>query len=268
MAEGSTAATRDRSSLMRVALPTEHGGWSLTLEPVLLGLIVAPSWAGLALGGAALTAFLIRTPLKLAIGDRLRGRVLPRTRLATRVAAAEALMLSMLLASAAVAAQSRFWLPLAAAAPLFAVEMWFDVRSKGRHLAPELAGTVGIGAVAAAIALAGGADTLLAWGVWIVAGARAVAAIPFVRVQLRRAKAQPFRHVDSDAAQAVAAIAMGVGFAGSAVSLVALVAILALAAGHVALVRLPPPRAPVLGTQQVVLGLAVVVAAGLGAIAP
>ena len=36
-----------------VALPDEHGGWGLTAEPVLLGLLVAPSWAGLAIGAAA-----------------------------------------------------------------------------------------------------------------------------------------------------------------------------------------------------------------------
>jgi hypothetical protein len=33
-----------------VALPAEHGGWGLLLEPIALGLAVAPSLAGTFLG--------------------------------------------------------------------------------------------------------------------------------------------------------------------------------------------------------------------------
>jgi hypothetical protein len=33
----------ERSRLRSVALPSEHGGWGLTLEPAVLGLLVAPS---------------------------------------------------------------------------------------------------------------------------------------------------------------------------------------------------------------------------------
>ena len=70
-----------------VAVPTEHGGWSLTAEPALLGLLVAWSMPGLALGVAAMVAFMARTPLKLVLIDRFRHRSLPRTRLAARIAA-------------------------------------------------------------------------------------------------------------------------------------------------------------------------------------
>ena len=50
-----------RSALRSIAVPTEHGGWGLTAEPVVLGLAVAPSIAGLCLGSAAIIAFLART---------------------------------------------------------------------------------------------------------------------------------------------------------------------------------------------------------------
>ena len=50
-----------RAGWRSVAIPSEHGGWGLTLEPVLLGLVVAWSGAGVALGVAAFTAFLVRT---------------------------------------------------------------------------------------------------------------------------------------------------------------------------------------------------------------
>jgi YwiC-like protein len=138
-----------------VVLPSEHGGWGLTFEPMLLGLLVAWSWAGLAIGVAALLAFLLRTPLKLVLVDRRRHRWLPRTRLAACVAAAEVFGL-VVLGLLAVAAGGWSWLvPVALALPLFAVELWFDVRSRGRRLVPELCGGVGIAAASAAIVVAG-----------------------------------------------------------------------------------------------------------------
>ena len=65
-----------------VAIPSEHGGWGLTLEPALLGLLVAPSIAGAAIGLAAFLAFLVRTPLKTVLVDRVRHRELDRDRVA------------------------------------------------------------------------------------------------------------------------------------------------------------------------------------------
>src|SRR5690606_5227391 len=87
-----------RSTLRSVAMPTEHGGWGLTLEPGLRALLVEPSVAGALLAVAAVLAFVARTPLKLVLVDRWRGRSLPRTRLATRVAAVELVALAALLA--------------------------------------------------------------------------------------------------------------------------------------------------------------------------
>ncbi len=79
-----TSSTRrapgERSTLRSVAVPSEHGGWGLTLEPGLLGLLVAPGAAGVCLAVAAFVAFLARTPLKVVLVDRRRGRWLGRTR--------------------------------------------------------------------------------------------------------------------------------------------------------------------------------------------
>ena len=76
------AAVGDRAGWRAVAIPTEHGGWGLTMEPVLLGLIVAWSGAGVAVGVAAFAAFLLRTPAKLVAVDIRRDRWLDRSRLA------------------------------------------------------------------------------------------------------------------------------------------------------------------------------------------
>lgn len=251
-----------------VAVPAEHGGWSLTLEPALLGLIVEPSWAGLCLAGAGLTAFLARTPAKIALIDRRRGRVLPRTRPAAWIGTAEIAVLISLVVAASALALAPFWWPLAAASPLVALELWYDIRSRSRRLVPELAGSVGVASIAAAVALAGGASDLLAGGLWLIAGARAAATIPFVRVQLRRAKDHAPARWHSDVAQVLVVMAVAMGRSVEAVSTPALVAIIILALMHGGLVRSPVPRAAVIGAQQVVLGLAVVLTAGLGAIAP
>ncbi len=258
----------ERSLVRAVALPSEHGGWSLTLEPVLLGLLVAPSAAGWLLGAAAFLGFLARTPLKLALVDRLRRRRLPRTALAERIAAVEVAALFAVLAAATVLGDARLWLPLALASPLVGVELWYDVRSRGRRLVPELAGSVGMGAFAAAVALAGGEARLVAFGLWAVIAARAVAAMPFVRVQLQRAKARPHRLWHSDLAQVVAVAGAWTAAVADTAPVAGAIAVTALAAVHAVAARLPPPRAPVLGAQQVVLGLGVVVATALGARAP
>jgi hypothetical protein len=252
----------------RVALPAEHGGWSLTLEPVLLGLLVEPSWSGVLLGVAALFAFLARTPLKLALGDRRRGRRLERTAIAERIAVLYLIVVAAATAGSIVTARASFWLPLAAAAPVVGIAFAYDVRSLGRRLAPELLGAVGIGSVAAAIVLAGGGAAGDAAGMWLVVAARAAAAIPHVRVQLRRAKRQRPQRRENDLAQAAAVAAGAAGVLAGIVPPSGLFALAAVSLLHVVLVRRPPARTPVIGAQQVVFGLTIVLATGLGAIAP
>ena len=178
----------ERAPWRAVAIPSEHGGWGLTLEPVLLGLVVAFSWSGLAIGSAAFVAFLVRTPLKLAVVDRRRHRSLPRTRLATRIAAVELVVLAALGASALWSAGAEWLIPVLIAVPLVAVELWFDIRSRSRRLVPELAGAVGIAAVAASITVAGDEGWRLAVALWMMLAARAVASIPYVRTQIVRAR--------------------------------------------------------------------------------
>lgn len=258
------SAPRSRSLVRSVTIPTEHGGWGLTLEPALLGLLVAPSAAGVALGCAALLAFVARTPLKLALVDHHRGRRLPRTLVAERIAAVEVALLVVVVALAARSADAGFWVPLAAAAPLAAVELWFDVRSRSRRLVPELAGTIAIGSVAAAIALADGAAASVALGLWLVFAARAVAAVPFVRLQLQRAKHQPHQVRGSDAAQAAAVVLAAGALLLHGGFVAGLAAIVVLGALHLVAARRTPPKAAVLGAQQVVAGLAVVLATAAG----
>ncbi len=261
-----TTETSDR--LRAVAMPTEHGGWSFALEPGLLGLLAVFSSAGLALAAAALLAFVARTPLKIVLVDRWRGRRLPRSVLAARILFVELFLLAVLVAIAVATAQAAFWWPLAVAAPLILVELWHDMRSRSRRLVPELAGAIGIGSVAAAIALAGGEGSGLALGLWIVIGSRSGSAIPLVRVQLLRSKAQDHRLWHSDLGQVIALSVVALGWQGGIVPISAVIAIAATVVFGFVAVRRPPVRAAVIGAQEVVVGLTVVLATGLGVRAP
>lgn len=258
--------TGERPLWKQVVLPAEHGGWGLTLEPILLGLALVPSWAGLALGLAAFTAFLVRTPLKLALLDRRRQQWGPRSRLAARVAVLQLVVIAAGAGWAAVAADDLRWLvPVAIAAPFVGVELWFDVRSRGRRLVPELCGSVGIAAVAAAIVLAGGRSAGLAAGAWLVLAGRSVGAIPFVRVQIVRLRRGEGSVRPSDVAQ-LAALAFGA----AAVTLdrrvaAGLAGLVVLAVLQALWVRRPPTVAKVLGLRQMALGMALVLLTAVGA---
>jgi hypothetical protein len=186
------APHEDRArSLRSVALPVEHGGWGFLLEPIILGLLVAPSVAGAALGSSALFAFLARHPLKLAMADRQRGVRQPRTVLAERVAAAYGLAAALALAAAWPLATRAFWPFLAAAAPVGLVQLLYDVRLKGRQLVPELAGALALGAVAPAMARAAGWEAAPAACLFGILALRAVSAILYVRARLRLDRGMP-----------------------------------------------------------------------------
>jgi len=248
-------------------MPSEHGGWGLTIEPGLLGLLVAPSWAGLCLALAAVTAFLARTPVKLVLVDLHRDRRLPRTRLAARVALAEVVIIAVLGAIAVLTATDNgWWLPLLVAAPLLAIELWFDMRSRSRRLLPELAGAVAIAAVAASVTIAGGETGRLALGVWAILGARALTSIPHVRNQIMKLHHRP--------TTALSTIGGDVGAIVVATMAVILDTRLAAGAGAIAAVivfqriseRLPAKPPKVVGIRQMVIGFAVVAVTAVGVI--
>lgn len=249
---------RERTGWRAVALPSEHGGWGLTVEPALLGLLVAPSWAGLAIAAAALATFLLRTPLRLVLVDRYRRRSLPRTRLAARFVAGEA---AVVLSAAVIALALAGWtwlVPVGVAVPLVAVELGYEIRSRSRRLVPELCGALGIAAVAAAIAIAGGRTAELAAALWLVLAARIVASVPFVRTQIARLRNRADGTASSDTAQ-VAGIAVAAVAGASAVPVIPGAAtVAALCVAQVVWVRRPaiPPRT--LGFRQMGLGFVVV----------
>jgi hypothetical protein len=241
-----------------VTVPTEHGGWGLTAEPALLGLLIAPSVTGICLGFAAMLAFVARTPLRVALVDRHRHRSLERTRLAWRVLGAEAVVLVALVALAFASTDAMFWWPAAVAAPLVVVELWFDMRSRSRRLAPELAGAVGISSVGAMIVLAGGGTAAVAIGAWLILAARVVTAIPHVRTQIARLH----HRAPTSSTVPIADLVAGTGALAAVILerafLPGALAIGAVIATQHREARSPVPPAKVLGLRQTAIGLAVV----------
>jgi hypothetical protein len=253
-----------RPTWRAVTIPSEHGGWGLTLEPAMLGLLVAPSIAGGALATAAIAAFLVRTPLKTLLVDRHRHRELERDQLARRVVAVELIVLVVMVVVAFGRADAEWVVPFAIALPLFAVELWFDARSRGRRLVPELCGAIGICAPAASIARAGGEGYALAFALWGMLPPGPAASVPFARVQVLRLRATPPSTITSDVAQIAAVVLAAVACAIDPAVLAGAVAVVVLALAQFAWSRGPARPAKAVGFAQLGFGIAVVVATAIG----
>jgi len=263
----SRALPAERPTWRTVALPKEHGGWGLTAEPALLGLLVATGTAGVCLAAAAMVAFLARTPLRVVLVDRYRNRWLTRSSMALAILAAEVVVLATLVVGAQALARGDFWAPVIVAGPLVLVQLGFEARSKGRRLLPELAGAVGICSVAAMIVIADGGDVRLAAGIWMVMAARAVTSIPHVRNQIARLHGRPEQATvaliadGASLAAALGAVLLCRSLAAGAVAIVAVVAVQRVAT------RLAVPRPAVLGVRQMAMGFSVVLVTAAGVFA-
>jgi YwiC-like protein len=174
-----------RINIRAVALPAEHGGWALIIEPIALGLLVAPSIAGLFIGAGALACFLARHPLKLAVGDRRKNRILKRTSLADRFVLLYVTLAIVFFTIAGVNSPRGFLLPFIMAGPLLLIQFWYDANGQSRKPIPEVVGALAAGSIATAIALAGG-WTSTAFALWIIVACRHVPTILYLRVLFNR----------------------------------------------------------------------------------
>ena len=262
--EAESSARGVRPRIRSIALPTEHGGWGFTLEPIVLGLLVAASATAWELSAAALGIFLARRPVKIVSTDLVRKRWLPRS----RIALAFALLYGGLALAGTIGAfftaDGPFWIPVLVAAPFAFYALRADAHSKNRALLPELSGSIAMGATVSAIALGGGWDPAPAFGLWLVLAARDVAAIVLVRGQIRRLKGKPTGaskiYAVEAACTAVVAVAAAVGavpwLSVAAIGLVGVVAVISLTR--------PPVEARVIGWTQMAVGLMVVLITATG----
>lgn len=178
-------------SLRPLALPNEHGGWGFLLEPIALGLLVAPSWSGALVALAALFGFLVRHPLKLALQDTLRERSVPRTRWCWLLVVSYLSAATLALAAAVALRDIRILIPLGLVAPMALTQVLYDAHNRSRELFPELSGAAAMSSIAAAVALAGGTRLLPALGLAGIGVARTLPSIVYVRTLLRPASIWP-----------------------------------------------------------------------------
>lgn len=247
-------------NLRTLILPAEHGGWGFLLEPVVLGLLVAFSPAGIALSIAGLAGFLLHQPLKVALKNRIQRRPSARTPWAERFAALFGAIMLVAIVAALLLTEYAFWQPLLVAFPLVLIQIGSDVFNRSRYLIAELAGALALGIMVSIIVMADGwtlEDSLI---LWLIPALRVVTSIVYIRARLRleRGKDAPVR--------TASALQIGglIGFVGLAIftwlpwvtilagSILTARALLGLSD------RRRPTRAAVLGFRELGYGLLVV----------
>lgn len=178
-----TAAPRPPGA--SVFLPKEHGSWSLALEPVLFGLLVAPSLAGGSLAVSAAAAFFLRRPVKAVWRAPHRAAWLAAGLLG--FCAAAGLAKSILLAG---------WSPflfLLPALPLAALFLHWDRQNESRAAHAELAACGIFALLPAVMAAQAGRPAVIAITLSAIMLARSLPTVLIIRTYLRRRKGSPTR---------------------------------------------------------------------------
>jgi len=169
---------------VRLVLPKEHGSWSLALEPVTLGLLIAPSRAGIPLALAAAAGFFLRRPMKLLLPAKPE----PRRALAASCTGTLLLLFGAgLWLAAELGGATQLWplVPTALAGLLF---IGFDARETNRAGAAEMAGATAFALLPAAFASLAGWRIECSLALAAVMLARSVPTVMLVRTFLRRRK--------------------------------------------------------------------------------
>lgn len=169
-----------------IALPTEHGGWGFISEPIVLGLLIAPSWAGVAISIAAFGVFLLRQPLKVWFKDQIAKRHVPRTALARRFALIYGGITAIggLVFLLTGVGWTVLW-PLLIALPLIAWQLYDDLHYQGRDLRAEVIGASAPGVIVSIFALIQGWPWAIALALWCALAVKGICAVLYVRARLR-----------------------------------------------------------------------------------
>lgn len=172
----------------RLILPTEHGSWGFLLEPLVAGLAIAFSTAGVWIAVMVIGAFLTRQPLKFFLLGLTGAGFREQTFAAAKYTALFGIIFAIGLAGALATAPQWSMFPFAVIAPLASYQIFIDLSRKSRDLIPELTGAVAISSSVAAIAIAGGFSFPVAMALWAIFIARLIPSIIYVRNRLRLEK--------------------------------------------------------------------------------
>jgi len=169
------------SPVTTVFLPREHGSWFLVLEPLALGLLIVPSWAGGALAAATLSGFFARRTFKPAFSPvcSARRQVARQTLAMWSIFAVVGIFEAVVLGGV-----QALW-PLVPAAMLGGWFLSLELQGENRAAEAEVAGSAACAFVPAACATLAGASITTALVLAVLALARSVPTVLVVRASLR-----------------------------------------------------------------------------------
>ncbi len=217
-----------RIRIRPVALPVEHGGWGFLFEPILLGLLVAPSAAGMLFSLAAISFFLLRHPLKLVLAGTGGWSESPRRRLALAFALGYAVLGIIAGALGISLSGPGPLIPFVLGSPLILGFLIYDAQRRSREFVAETLAPLGLAVTAPALAICAGWSLVESAMLWALLAARAVPSIFYVRATLRRLRGERVRRTE------VMGMHLLVAGAGGALAVLAIIPFLA-ASGLLAL---------------------------------
>ena len=191
MTTASKNINKQTVNIRSIALPTEHGGWSLLLEPLILGLILAFSWVGLCFAFALLLGFLTHQPAKIFIKDLIKQRQTRRSQVSLYFLVGYGLVGLILALPALISAPSLLWWMLLVLTPFIIVQLTYDFQNKSRELIPELCGAIALSGTVSLITILGKLSWQVSILLWLLVGLRAITSIFFVRTLFRKQRGKP-----------------------------------------------------------------------------
>ncbi|GLH73660.1 hypothetical protein GETHLI_21620 [Geothrix limicola] len=145
---------------LRTLLPAEHGSWFMLGFPLVLGLLLRPSLAGLCLGLAALAFFMGRPALRRVLNGQKDPSQFRALLLLGGLAAAFGVLAWLL-------SDFKFLIPLACISPLVILALRADLERAVRSLFVEMAAQGAFAGLAAAMLVAGGDSLAAAARAWL-----------------------------------------------------------------------------------------------------
>jgi hypothetical protein len=161
-------------------------------EPLIAGLLIAPTLGGAFLSIFIVGAFLCRQPLKFVVGDLKSGKRLPRTAVAVKWLMYFAGVAAVGFAGSVLFAEPRSFIPLIISAPIAIYLIIQDASRKSREMVPEILAAGVLATSISSLALAAGLDYLLAAALWMTMTARLVPSVIYVRNRLRLEKGKEY----------------------------------------------------------------------------
>lgn len=179
-----TLTSQRRIKARQVALPTEHGSWGFLFEPLVAGLIIAPSLAAPWIAGMVISIFLLRRPLLILTADWLANRSMPQTVMAIKFSLLYSLIFCISVLGAASYTDSESFIPFILVIPVAIFQFYSGLAKQSRGLFAELSGAIAISSSVAVLLLAAGRPVPMAMAIWAVFIARIVPSIIYVRNRL------------------------------------------------------------------------------------